>query len=44
MRRYQKYLLLLLACAMIAAGVWRQEFLTVLHKAALVCFECIGIG
>ena len=44
MRRYAKYALFVLALLLIALGIGREEFLTVLRKATQVCFECIGIG
>ena len=36
--------LLIAAVLMICFGVWRGEADTVLHKAILICLECIGIG
>lgn len=35
---------IIVAAAMIAAGVFRGEVTVILNKAALICFECIGIG
>ncbi len=32
------------AAVMIAAGIFRGEVGIILHKAAMICFECIGIG
>jgi hypothetical protein len=37
-------LALILAIAMIAVGVLRQEHLVVLTKAVNICLECIGVG
>lgn len=36
--------ILFLAILMIAIGVFRQEYLTVLQKAVVICLECIGVG
>lgn len=36
--------LLAVGIAFIAAGVVREEHLTVLRKAINICLECIGIG
>ncbi len=44
LRPYLKYALLLLAAAFIAVGIFRQEYLSVLRKAVMICLECIGIG
>ena len=33
-----------IAAAMIIYGVYRGEPAMVLHKAVVVCLECIGIG
>lgn len=32
------------AALMIGAGVFRGEMSIVLHKAVMICFECIGLG
>ena len=39
-----RYLILILAAASCAFGMWRGETATVFRKAAAVCLECIGIG
>ncbi|MCR5503261.1 MAG: hypothetical protein K6F53_09645 [Lachnospiraceae bacterium] len=36
--------LLILSVAMIAAGLYRNDFREVLSKAVMICMECIGIG
>jgi hypothetical protein len=44
--RENKKALLLIAMGIIsiAFGAYRGEIMTVLHKAVIVCLECIGIG
>jgi len=42
--RLPAILALLLAVAMIAVGLLRDEHLVVLQKAVNICLECIGIG
>ena len=42
--RLPTILALLLAVAMIAVGLLRDEHLVVLQKAVNICLECIGIG
>lgn len=37
-------LLLCLGVALILAGIFRGEALTVFNKATRICMECIGIG
>ncbi len=37
-------LLLCLGLALILAGIFRGEALTVFNKATRICMECIGIG
>ena len=32
------------AAVFIVIGIFRDEVLTVLHKATAICMECIGIG
>ena len=48
MKRYQKNLLriavLSAAIALIIVGICFSEYRVVLHKAVMVCLECIGIG
>ena len=39
-----KLFLWLLAAAFLAAGIYQKEYMEVLHKAMLICLECIGIG
>lgn len=38
------YVLLILAAAMCAYGVYRGEMKTVMRKGITICLECIGIG
>ena len=38
------YVLLALAIAMCAYGVYRGEWKDVMRKAVAICMECIGIG
>lgn len=35
---------LIAAAVMIATGIFRGEVGMILQKAAMICFECIGIG
>lgn len=37
-------ILLIAACALIAAGAFQNGFKDVKNKAARICYECIGIG
>lgn len=37
-------ILIFLAVAFIAIGVWRGELETVFRKAVNICMECIGLG
>lgn len=36
--------LLIIAILMIGMGIFREEYLTVLQKAVVICLECIGVG
>lgn len=36
--------LLIIAILMIGVGIFREEYLTVLQKAVVICLECIGVG
>lgn len=42
--RIAPFILVALGIGLIALGIAREEFLDVLNKASIVCFECIGIG
>jgi hypothetical protein len=39
----KKYLWLI-ALIFLGIGIWQQQYLSVLRKAAMICLECIGIG
>ena len=39
-----RYGLLFAAVVLVAAGVVREENVTVMQKAINICLECIGIG
>jgi hypothetical protein len=39
-----RWVLLGLAAALVIVGVMQGDALTVLRKAVLICYECIGIG
>lgn len=41
---YIKYIVLVLAVVLIAAGVMRGENKIILTKAINICLECIGVG
>lgn len=43
-KRVTQYVFLAMAVAFLLIGYKRLEFLTVLKKAANICFECIGLG
>lgn len=44
MRKYMKYVFVLLAVAFLLAGIYKGESQTVLQKAVNICLECIGVG
>ncbi len=44
LEKYARYLLLVLAAALMACGLGRGEMDVVWKKAVNVCLECIGIG
>lgn len=35
---------LLIGIALVIAGIFREEAVTVFNKATRICMECIGIG
>ena len=43
-KKYIKYIVLVLAIASCAFGAYRGEAAVVLKKAAAICMECCGIG
>ncbi len=44
LRLAARVLILIAACALIAAGASQNGFKDVKNKAARICYECIGIG
>lgn len=44
LRLTARVILLIAACALIAAGASQNGFKDVKNKAARICYECIGIG
>ena len=44
MNKAIKYIILIAAAGLIAAGVLTGEAQSVFSKATRICFECIGIG
>lgn len=44
LRLTARIILLIAACALIAAGASKNGFKDVKNKAAHICYECIGIG
>lgn len=36
--------LLIVAMVLIVAGVLQGDFIEVLHRAQLICYECMGLG
>ena len=43
-KRVTAYALLAIALTLIIAGAAQGDFMDTLHKAAVICLECIGIG
>ncbi|MDD4320069.1 MAG: CD1871A family CXXC motif-containing protein [Acidaminococcaceae bacterium] len=39
-----KKLLWIIAICLLAFGLYKQDYLSVLQKAAVICLECVGIG
>lgn len=37
-------IILVFALILVGAGLKNQGFMDVMHKAILICYECIGIG
>ena len=37
-------LLIIIGIALVIAGIFRDEAVTVFNKATRICLECIGIG
>ena len=44
MKKPAQILILIIAIAMIAAGINANGFREVMNKAVMICMECIGIG
>ena len=44
MSKYIKYVVLIIAIAMLVGGIVNGEMAVVLRKAVAICMECIGIG
>jgi len=36
--------ILTIGIALMCIGIWREEMTAIMHKAVIICFECIGIG
>jgi len=36
--------LLIVGVALMIIGIWQGELTEIMHKAIIVCLECIGIG
>ena len=39
-----KKILWLIAICFLVVGFYKQDYLAVLQKAAVICLECVGIG
>ena len=45
MKDFSKGLIFIgIAAVFIVVGIFREEVITVIHKATAICMECIGIG
>lgn len=42
--RFLRFSVLLLAVAVLVAGIFDREYQAVFRKATRICLECIGIG
>lgn len=43
-KKYCSFFLLLLAAALLTAGIFSGDFTDAAQKAVRICMECIGIG
>lgn len=43
-RKVLRLVFLILAVVLIGLGIYTGDYLGVLRKATMICFECIGIG
>ena len=43
-RRVAAFTILIIGIALLVEGIVTGDFNNVLHKAVVICYECIGIG